>query len=88
MKVDILACYLLFKLFLDYQEESKIPEMTGYNVQVNHMRREYIQVGYSYEHGDESLPHLKDPVSDTPDPMKSKIMGYLRTYRVLAGSCA
>jgi len=84
LKVDIMACHLLFKLFLDYQEESKIPEMISYYVQVNHIRREHIQVSYFYEHKDESLPHLKDPVSDTQDPMKSKIMGYLRTYCILS----
>lgn len=48
------------------------------------MRHEYIQVKYSYEHGDELLPHLKDLVSDTPDPMKEKIMAYLRTHCILA----
>ena len=48
------------------------------------MKREHIHVKYSYEHGDESLPHLKDLVSDIPDPMKSKIMGYLRTHCILA----
>ena len=48
------------------------------------MKHEHIQVKYLYEHGDESLPHLKDLVSDVPDPMKSKIMGYLRTHCILA----
>lgn len=32
LKVDVMACHLLFKLFLDYQEESKIPESVSYNV--------------------------------------------------------
>ena len=48
------------------------------------MKREQKRVNYSYEHGDASLPHLKDLVSDTPDPMKGKIMGYLRTHCILA----
>lgn len=48
------------------------------------MKREIRQVNYSYEHGDESLPHLKDLVSETPDPEKSKIVAYLKTHCVLA----
>ena len=48
------------------------------------MKRENRRVLYSYEHGDESLPHLKDLVSDTPDPEKGKIMNYLKTHCVLA----
>lgn len=48
------------------------------------MKREYRSAAYSYEHGDESLPHLKDLVSETPDPMKNRIMSYLRTHCVLA----
>ena len=48
------------------------------------MKREIRSVYYSYEHGDESLPHLKDLVSEEPDPMKSKIIGYLRTHCVAA----
>ena len=43
-------------------------------------------VNYSYEHGDETLPHLKDLVSDIPDPMKEKILEYLRTHCILACS--
>lgn len=50
------------------------------------MKREYRSAAYSYERGDESLPHLKDLVSDTPDPMKNRIMSYLRTHCVLACS--
>ena len=48
------------------------------------MKRERLPVIYSYEHGDESLPHLRDLVSDTPDPMKGKILGYLRTHCIWA----
>ncbi len=44
------------------------------------MKRESRRVAYSYEHGDESLPYLKDLVSDTPDPEKNRIMAYLKTY--------
>lgn len=47
------------------------------------MKREHKPVKYSYEHGDESLPHLKDLVSDSPDPMKGKLLGYLRTHCIL-----
>lgn len=47
------------------------------------MKHEHIQVRYTFEHGDESLPHLKDLVSDIPDPMKWKIMGYLRTHCII-----
>ena len=32
LKVDVMACQLLHKLFLDYQKESKIPESVSYNV--------------------------------------------------------
>ncbi len=48
------------------------------------MRREIRQVNYSYEHGDESLPKLKELVSETPDPEKSKIVAYLKTHCILA----
>ena len=48
------------------------------------MKRENRQVNYSYEHGDESLPYLKDLVSETPDPDKSKIVAYLKTHCILA----
>lgn len=44
------------------------------------MKREIKQVAYSFEHGDESLPHLKDLVTDTQDPEKSKIITYLETH--------
>ena len=46
--------------------------------------RENRKVKYSYEHGDRSLQHLKDMVSDTPDPEKSRIMSYLRTHCIAA----
>lgn len=48
------------------------------------MKREAKQVAYSFEHGDTSLPHLCDMISDTPDPEKSKIMAYLKTHCYLA----
>ena len=40
---------------------------------------------YCRECGDDSLPPLADLVSDTPDPMKGKILAYLRTNIVLFG---
>lgn len=43
------------------------------------MKRESKWVAYSYEHGDKSLPHLKDLISDTPDPEKNKLIDYLET---------
>lgn len=48
------------------------------------MKRESRPVNYSYEHGDKSLPHLKDMVSDKPDHEKSKIMSYLKTHCTIA----
>lgn len=48
------------------------------------MKHEHRPVIYCYECGDESLPHLKDLVSDKEDPMKSKILAYLRTNCILA----
>lgn len=48
------------------------------------MKHEYRPVIYCYECGDESLPHLKDLVSEKEDPMKSKILAYLRTNCNLA----
>ena len=41
-------------------------------------------VAYSCEHGDETLPYLKDLVSDTPDPEKDKIIAYLKKNCILA----
>ena len=32
LKVDVMACHLLFYIFLRYQEEGKIPESLSYNV--------------------------------------------------------
>lgn len=43
------------------------------------MFRECKDVYYSYEHGDKSLPKLKEMVSDTADPEKETIIKYLRT---------
>ena len=50
------------------------------------MLRKNKPVQYSYETGDESLPHLKDMVSDVKDPMKDKILEYLRTHCIVACS--
>ena len=44
------------------------------------MKRQTKFVAYSFEHGDESLPHLKDLVSEIEDPEKSKILSYLRIW--------
>lgn len=43
------------------------------------MGREWKRVLYSFESGDESLPHLKDLVSDVEDSEKKKIIDYLST---------
>ena len=43
-----------------------------------------MHVSHSYEHGDKSLPRLKDMVSDKPDPEKKTLIHYLRTNCVLA----
>lgn len=43
------------------------------------MIREYKRVCYSYEHGDETLPKLREMVSDNADPEKETIMSYLMT---------
>jgi len=48
------------------------------------MKREIIRVAYSYEHGDESLPHLKEMVSEVSDPEKPIIMNYLNTHCIMA----
>ena len=48
------------------------------------MIREERPVFYSYEHGDKSLPHLKDMVSGTLDPEKNKILDYLKTHCIVA----
>ena len=48
------------------------------------MKRDNIPVKYSKEYGDESLPPLKDLVSDTPDSHKGIILDYLREHCVLA----
>lgn len=48
------------------------------------MKREKKCVAYSYEHGNKSLPHLKDLVSDKPDAEKKKIIEYLETHCVTA----
>lgn len=48
------------------------------------MKRDNKQIAYSYEHGDKTLPHLKDLVSDAPDSKKSMIMSYLKMHCILA----
>lgn len=48
------------------------------------MRRENRSVNYSYEHGNKSLPPLRELVSDIEDPEKSIIIPYLRTHCVAA----
>ncbi len=48
------------------------------------MVRKNLKVAYSYEHGDESLPPLRELVSEKPDPEKSRIIDYLTTHCVLA----
>lgn len=48
------------------------------------MKRENRLIAYSFEHGDESLPHIRDLVSDIPDPEKNRIISYLKTHCVMA----
>ena len=48
------------------------------------MKRDRKSIAYSYEHGNESLLHLKDMVSEVEDPEKNKIMSYLRTHCIVA----
>lgn len=50
------------------------------------MKRDNKQIAYSYENGDETLPHIKDLVSDIPDSEKSIIMSYLKTHCIVACS--
>ncbi len=50
------------------------------------MRTDLIPINYAYEYGDHSLPHLKDLISDIPDPEKNKIIKYLKTNCILASS--
>lgn len=45
--------------------------------------KEHKQVLYSFEHGDETLPRLKDLVSEVADPEKSIILSYLRLHCIL-----
>ena len=47
------------------------------------MMRQHIKVRYSYESGDDTLPPLKDLISEAPDPEKSKILKYLDTNCIL-----
>jgi len=46
------------------------------------MRKNLIYVAYSFEHGDKSLPHLKEMVSNVEDLEKSKIIAYLQTNMI------
>ena len=48
------------------------------------MIREKKHIAYSFEHGDKSLPHLKDLVSDVPDAEKNRIIQYLKTNCIAA----
>lgn len=48
------------------------------------MKRENRLIAYSFEHGDESLPHIRDLVSDIPDSEKNRIISYLKTHCVMA----
>ncbi len=41
-------------------------------------------VNFCKEYGDESLPSIKELISDTPDPEKDTILSYLRTNLILA----
>lgn len=43
------------------------------------MKRDTKSVAYSFEHGDETLPNLKDLVSEKEDAEKDIILSYLRT---------
>ena len=49
----------------------------------NLKKRNSKPVLYSYEHGDENLPRLKELVSDIPDPQKDLIIDYLKTNCVM-----
>lgn len=46
-------------------------------------KRAFKSVLYSYEHGDEKLPRLKELISDIPDPQKDIIIDYLKTNCVM-----
>lgn len=48
------------------------------------MKRENKSIAYSFESGDETLPHLRELVSENPDPEKTKILRYLKTHCILA----
>ena len=48
------------------------------------MKRDHIGVEFCREYGDESLPPLKELVSETPDEKKAIILSYLRTHCILA----
>ena len=48
------------------------------------MKRERKIIAYSFEHGDKSLPCLKDLISDKEDPEKSRILSYLRMNCIAA----
>lgn len=48
------------------------------------MKREHIRVEFCREYGSETLPPLKELVSDIPDEKKDIILDYLRTHCILA----
>ena len=48
------------------------------------MKREHIRVEFCREYGSETLPPLKELVSDIPDEKKDVILDYLRTHCILA----
>lgn len=48
------------------------------------MKRDHIHVVFCREYGDESLPPLRELVSEKPDEKKSVILDYLRTHCILA----
>lgn len=48
------------------------------------MKRDSKEVAYAFEYGDETLPHIKDLISEKPDPEKEKILTYLKTHCIIA----
>ena len=64
---------------MNYMDMSNVVERMKWNLK----KRNFKPVLYSYEHGDENLPRLKDLVSDIPDPQKDIIIDYLKTNCVM-----
>lgn len=50
------------------------------------MKREKKYIAYSYEHGDKSLPCIKELASSVPDIEKEKILSYLNINCIAASS--